>query len=298
MDGLAGQKMVRLQVQPDRQNDWRESRSCLFRRDRENRVVSRVHRVWQRLSSKNERNGHAGLFQIEIQQGIDDSIIYPHLKMQVRAGAVPGISGQTKRLSLGDGLANFNIRFGQMPIPDDHAIATVYIDADAVAAIPAGLDDGSGSAALDGSAGWDGEVDAIVRPAPARTDIGSDDIIIDGTHIVRTHLRADMHFAGNRGREDVGVDDCLGHGTTVQVSDQSSCLFCSGGAFLRDDDFIFIERIIVDGMAGTGIGNKFGDTLLKDTGQAGFFLMRTDGCQCMCLTYQADEQTASNNHRG
>ena len=99
--------------------------------------------------------------------------------MQMWSGAVSGVAGESEQIALCDGLSDFDRSFRQMSVTDDHAIAAVHIDTDAVAAVPTGLYDGSGGAALDRRADIDREVDSVVRSAPARTDVRSDDVIID-----------------------------------------------------------------------------------------------------------------------
>lgn len=100
--------------------------------------------------------------------------------MQMWSGAVSGVAGKSKQIALCDGLSDFDRSFRQMSVTDDHAIAAVHIDTDAVAAVPTGLYDGSGGAALDRRADIDREVDSVVRSAPARTDVRSDDVIMTG----------------------------------------------------------------------------------------------------------------------
>ena len=90
--------------------------------------------------------------------------------MQMWSGAVSGVAGESEQIALCDRLSDFDRSFRQMSVTDDHAIAAVHIDTDAVAAVPTGLYDGSGGAALDRRADIDREVDSVVRSAPARTD--------------------------------------------------------------------------------------------------------------------------------
>ena len=118
--------------------------------------------------------------------------------MQMWSGAVSGVAGESEQIALCDGLSDFDRSFRQMSVTDDHAIAAVHIDTDAVAAVPTGLYDGSGGAALDRRADIDREVDSVVRSAPARTDVRSDDVIIDRNQKVRSLLCSDMYLAGNR----------------------------------------------------------------------------------------------------
>ena len=135
--------------------------------------------------------------------------------MQMWSGAVSGVAGKSKQIALCDGLSDFDRSFRQMSVTDDHAIAAVHIDTDAVATVPTGLYDGSGGAALDRRADIDREVDSVVRSASARTDVRSDDVIIDWNQKVRSLLCSDMYLAGNRGRDDAGIDDLLGHSVSI-----------------------------------------------------------------------------------
>ena len=111
-------------------------------------------------------------FQVYIVKWIYNLIVDAHLKMQVRSGAVAGVAGQTKQITLRDCLTDRDIRFREMPITDYHAVATVYIDTDAIPFIPAGLDNDSLCAAFDRSSGVDREINAVVASPPARTYIG------------------------------------------------------------------------------------------------------------------------------